>query len=369
MYDQLREDTLYMMVYAGVMVMAMMSSCYLLFRRGNAIAPDVTPPARLRHWTAIFFASIVLCHFWYLPTYFLTSSDDVMQGNLIAGLLDCMTIIPLMIVVLLTMLQDRRRPLWPVAVMVAPLVAGFAWCIASRSEDLLQVLFVYFLLMCFGFIIYMIRAIRQYRRWLCDNYADLEHKEVWQSFVVLGFFLLVYVVYLLDVGELIYEYAMEVILVVLICYLLWRVETLSDLSLPVNDAEEETGLTGDVEDNDFPLAIRNKIRLLLQQHCIDEQLYLQHDLTLLQLAKAIGTNRSYLSQYFSCQGTTYNAYINDLRIKHFVSLYHEAVAAQHPFTAQQLAQKSGFRNYNTFGAAFKKAMGMNTTEWMRNLAE
>ena len=128
MYDQLREDTLYMMVYAGVMVMAMMSSCYLLFRRGNAIAPDVTPPARLRHWTAIFFASIVLCHFWYLPTYFLTSSDDVMQGNLIAGLLDCMTIIPLMIVVLLTMLQDRRRPLWPVAVMVAPLVAAKTFC-------------------------------------------------------------------------------------------------------------------------------------------------------------------------------------------------------------------------------------------------
>ena len=33
----------------------------------------------------------------------------------------------------------------------------------------------------------MVRALRQYGRWLRDNYADLEHKEVWQSFVVLYF--------------------------------------------------------------------------------------------------------------------------------------------------------------------------------------
>ena len=53
----------------------------------------------------------------------------------------------------------------------------------------------------------MVRAIRQYGRWLRDNYADLEHKEVWQNFVVLAIFLLVYVIYSLDVGALIIEYA------------------------------------------------------------------------------------------------------------------------------------------------------------------
>ena len=329
-------------------MLSLIACCYLLFRRGNAIAPDITPPVRLRRWTAAFFASATLCHLWYLPMYFLTSSDDMMQGSLIAGLLDSMTIIPLTIVVLLTMLQDRRRPLWPVAVVVAPLVAGMAWCAANRSDDLLLVLLIYFLLMWFGLVIYMVRAIRQYGRWLRDNYADLEHKEVWQSFVVLGIILLVYVIYSLDVGELIYEYAMELVLAVLICYLLWRVETLSDLSLPVIDAEEETGGTEDVEDNDLPPSIRGNIELLLQQHCIDEQLYLQHDLTLLQLAKAIGTNRSYLSRYFSSLDTTYNAYINDLRVNHFVRLYHESVASQRSFTTQQLARESGFRSYNTF---------------------
>ena len=95
--------------------LALIACCYLLFRRANAIAPDVTPPVRLRRWTAIFFAAIALCHLWYLPMYFLTSPDEVMLGSLIAGWLDCMTVIPLMIIILLTMLQDRRRPLWPSA--------------------------------------------------------------------------------------------------------------------------------------------------------------------------------------------------------------------------------------------------------------
>ena len=66
MYDQIRVDPFYIMLYAVVTAMALMASCYLLFRRGNAIAPDVTPPVRLRRWTAALFAVFVVntCAFW-----------------------------------------------------------------------------------------------------------------------------------------------------------------------------------------------------------------------------------------------------------------------------------------------------------------
>ena len=346
----------FLMFYASVAMLSLIACCYLLFRQGNAFAKDVTPPVRLRRWTAAFFAAIALCHIWYLPTYFLTSSDDMMLGYHIAGLLDCMTAIPLTIVVLLVMLQDRRRPLWPVAVMVAPLAVGNAFCIATRSDTLLPVLFVYFLLMWLGLIIYMVRATRQYGRWLRDNYADLEHKEVWSSFVVLAIFFLVCAVYSLDVGELSYEYATEVINIVLICYLLWRVETLSALSIPI-------------QSDSAPLSVRNNIGPLLKLYCEEPQLYLQHDVSLSQLAHIIGTNRLYLSQHFSNQNTTYNAYINGLRIQHFIKLYHESVVTHQPLMVQQLALQSGFRSYSTFNAVFKQSMGMTATEWMRNVKE
>ena len=103
MYDQIQVDVFFLMFYASVAMLSLMACCYLLFRRANAIAPDVTPSARLRRWTAAFFAAISFCHLWYLPMYFLTSPDDVMQGYLITGLLDGMTIIPLTIAVLLAM--------------------------------------------------------------------------------------------------------------------------------------------------------------------------------------------------------------------------------------------------------------------------
>ena len=356
MHDQIREE-FFLMFYASVAMLCLNACCYLLFRRSNGIAPDITPPVRLRRWTAAFFAAIALCHLWYLPTYFLTSPDDMMLGSLIAGLLDSMTVIPLAIVILLVMLQDRKRSLWPIALMVAPLIAGNVWGIAACSYALLPVLFVYFLLMWLGLIIYMVREVRRYGRWLRDNYADLEHKEVWQSFVVLAIILMVYAIYSLDVGELIYEYALDVIIIVLVCYLLWRVETLSDLTLSQSNHDRST--------SDSLLA--KNIGPLLKQHCEDTQLYLQHDISLSQLATLIGINRSYLSKHFALQGITYNAYINGLRIQHFINLYHESAATHQPVSAQQLAYQSGFRNYKTFNAAFKKIMEMTATEWMQQV--
>ena len=342
--------------------MAFIACCYLLFRRGNAFASDITPPARLRRWAAVFFAIIALNHIWYMPLFYLSTGEDIMMWDLVGGFLDSMTVFPVAIIVMLTMLQDRKRPLWPVAVMMSPIVAVGALSVANRSYAFLPVVSVYFLLMCIGLVSYMIRASRQYGRWLRDNYADLEHKEVWQSFAILAIMLLVFAAYAFVSEGPAYQYAMQIIIVVLICYLLWRVETLSDLSI-----SEST--TKNVEDNAMSLSIRKNIGSLLKLHCEKSQLYLQYDLTLSQLSQIIGTNRLYLSQHFSSQGMTYNEYINGLRIQHFVNLYHDAVATHQPITAQQLAYQSGFRSYNTFSVAFKKIMGMTATEWMRNVAE
>jgi len=363
MYEQIRGDILYIMLYAIVMALALMASCYLLLRKGNAFAPDITPPLRLRRWTAALFASITMNHLWFMPPmFFLTSRDAVQITDLVGGLLDSMTFFPLAIIVLLTMLQDRRRPLWPVWLMMVPLIVGMVWCVAARSYDFVPMLIVYLLLICIGLIIYMVRALRQYGQWLRDNFADLEHKELWQSFVVLAIMMMVFGVYAVCNKGIVYEYILQLAAIVLICYLLWRVETLSDLHPSLVSHEEErteASPRGDVEG----------IGLLLQRHCIDTQLYLQHDLTVSQLAQAIGINRLYLSNYFSSQGMSYNTYINDLRIDHFVSLYRDAVAAGHSFTAQQLAHNSGYQSYSTFSLAFKQRMGQTVTAWMREFVQ
>ena len=373
------------MLYGMGTATAMGACLYLLLRRGNAFAPEVTPPTRLRRWTTVFFAVLTVGHFWYLPAAVLTD-EDVKMCMLVGGLLDCMTMGPLVLVLLLCMLQDRRRPLWPVGLMTVPLVVLMVAGIITRSEAYLPVVYGYLLLLGIGIVAYMVRALRQYGRWLRDNFADLEDKEVWQTFVVLAVILLIFGYYVSGDGSMVYEYIVQVLGIVLICHLLWRVETLSDLSLPihtdeaiaVDDAVAETVVTEDVEDNAQPsvcnrptsvASLAKNIGSLLKQHCEEPQLYLQYDLSLSQLATMIGVNRSYLSKHFALQGITYNAYINGLRIQHFVDLCHERAATHQPLSVKQLALESGFRSYSTFNAAFQQVMGTTATEWLHSVVE
>ena len=341
------------MLYAVVTVLAALGCVYLLFRRGNAFAADVTPPLRLRRWTAAFLAVIALGHVWYWPAMVFSSSEAVERWMLIGALLDCLLTIPVALVVMLCMLQDKRRPLWPVWAAVAPLVILMAWSVVTRSYALMPWMQGYFLLASIGFMIYMVFEVRQYGRWLRDNYADLEHKEVWQSLLVLAVIMFLFVYYVTGYGSITYEYIIQVSGLLLIGHLLWRVETLQDLSISQSPSSET-----------ISNASYEQIGALLKQQCEDTQLYLQHDLTLSHLAHALGTNRTYLGMYFSRQGTTYNSYINDLRIDCFVRLVREANAAQRPFTAQELAAQSGYRSYRTFSVAFKQRTGQSVKDWI-----
>ena len=98
---------------------------------------------------------------------------------------------------------------------------------------------------------------------------------------------------------------------------------------------------------------------------VKAQLYLQTDLTLQQLSEAVGVNRYYLSQYFTSQGTSYYAYIHDLRVRYFIARYRELAAAHEPIVAQKLAQESGYHSYSTFSTAFKERMQKSVAAWMR----
>jgi AraC-like DNA-binding protein len=164
------------------------------------------------------------------------------------------------------------------------------------------------------------------------------------------------------------QYAVQAFDCMFVILLLWRVETLQTLDdtlTPMPGLEAEVAVSTMVS----PTTLPPDIDLLLEGRVEATQLYLRHDIKIGDLCTAIGTNRSYLSLYFKRQNTTYNAYINGLRIQHFIRLYREAVAAKRTFTVQQLAEESGFRNYATFGKAFKQQMGQTATAWMRDAAE
>lgn len=349
------EFLLYFMLYGASAMTALIACIYLLFRKSNAISPDVTPPMRLRRWAAALFGVTFLGHIYWLLFYFY-SGDTNSVGCMIASYLDCLTLFTTIPGTLFAMLQDRKRRIWPVVIATIPFGGILALQVVNPNDNYFQFALAYFLLIYVIFTIYMVFAVKQYGRWLRDNYADLENKEVRLSHTLVVVILLLIIFYGFDGADLTISFIVQFLSIVLYCFLLWRVETLPQLeNVTVEDQSEQPE-----EQPEEPF------EQLLNERCVATHLYLQHDLTLLLLAQILGTNRSYLSQYFSRQGITYNAYINNLRIDHFIKLYREAVSAGKTIIVQQLAKDSGFRSYSTFSLAFKQKMGQSVTVWMQN---
>ena len=332
---------LYLLLHGAGTAVSVVLCLYLLLCRGKAIAPDITPPARLRRWTAALFGIMAMAHVWWILFYtFLDDTRSLIYGLLVA--IDCMTLPPVFIGTLLTMLQDRRRPLWPIFVVMTPCAVIAVLQISLPSIDLTTPNKVYGLVLIVAFIIYMVVAVRHYGRWLRDNYADLEHKEVWLSLTLLiGLMLLL----------MCYEYTDNYVMCT-IAHLIGFQHSATPHEAKSPSSKGEASHIGQ----------------LLAKHCEDTKLYLQTDLTLPQLSAAVGVNRYYLSQYFASQDTSYYEYIHDLRIRHFIARYRELAAAQEPIVAQQLAQESGYHSYSTFSSAFKQRMHKSVTAWIREEA-
>lgn len=90
-----------------------------------------------------------------------------------------------------------------------------------------------------------------------------------------------------------------------------------------------------------------------------EHVYLNPRLRLSELAMLLGTNRTYLSQYFNqnCESTFYD-FVNDYRIHHAKLLLHST-----DDTLETIAMNSGFNSLSTFRRAFVQREGMSPIEF------
>lgn len=360
-------DILFMMLYGATAMLTLAVALYLLLRRTNAIAPAVIPPRVVRRWAAAFLLTATASHVWWymFGTYWLT--DDRPARNIALIMLDHITLVPPATAMLLSMLQDRRRKLWPWLVAELPIVALGIAGIVMQDYKAMHWMNGWQSAVIIAFIVYYFQSLRRYNRWLQHNFADLEHKDIWKSMVFAAVLSVIYEAYCTNPGLMPLEYLSQFFTIFISIFIVWRVETLQELTV-----EATTSVTVQPEaDNATPAESTAMSPIdfapLLRERCEATGLYLQHDLTLAQLAHTLGTNRTYLSAYFARIGTTYNAYINQLRIARFERQFVEAMerTGKAGVTAKDLATECGFSSYSTFSAVFKKYRGVTVAEWMR----
>lgn len=346
---------------------------YLLFSRRNAWGDEIISNQRLRRQAGYTILAIAGSYVFLLLCLWLLS--DVETSMFCSATFDAAITYPLIFRFLLSLLQDKQRwkPYYyaPFLLYIVPLIGWL--CSHNLKWETVYVTMVTIVIV--SFIVYYLCAIRNYKRFLLNNYADIEQKEVgWSLGIILIFFLinLPYILIFKNPYICFVFYGCEILFVGFLVVHIDKQQVLENIASDNDDnadnMESEENPSEEISNQSAKLDNQQMEQLsqALLIHCEKTCLYLQYDLTLNTLAKACGTNRTYLGQYFTAKGTTYNAYINGLRIAHFQALYRSTLqqeASSRPIL-QKLAAESGFRSYNTFTRAFRTHTGITLKEWM-----
>jgi len=97
---------------------------------------------------------------------------------------------------------------------------------------------------------------------------------------------------------------------------------------------------------------------------VDQQLYLQTDLTLKETARQLKTNASILSKVINTGfAQNFNDFVNSFRVE-AVKEKMKSPDAQH-LTLTAIAYECGFNSKATFNRSFKKFTGMSPRDFMQ----
>ena len=117
---------------------------------------------------------------------------------------------------------------------------------------------------------------------------------------------------------------------------------------PLNDT------TSNISNKEHPFT-HTLNKLFKQDH-----IYLNPELSLSDVARLIGTNRSYLSEYFNnnCH-SSFIDYINNLRLDHAVDLMNK----NEKMSLDEISSSSGFNSLSTFRRAFVRKHGVTPSNY------
>jgi AraC-like DNA-binding protein len=219
------------------------------------------------------------------------------------------------------------------------------------TEDVINAYLVY--LWCYAWSIVIIGYIkvRQYQKYIRNNYSNIENvdlswiRPVFLFAIVSQISWLITSIYANTLGDIIY-YLSSIAMWLIVLYYSWDFNPINTQKVAQQPVQMPTSQPINEQ--------------LLEQLMTTEQIYLNKDLKVGDLARAMGTNRTYMSKYISSVlGMTFYDYINKMRIEHMsIPLMDE-----HPeYTLEHIAMESGFGSISTFRRAYIKCTGKSPKE-------
>lgn len=248
-----------------------------------------------------------------------------------------------------------RKVLW----MLAAYVPFFATYALWRHEGVIRCYMVCLFLAGAIIFVLWLRKARYYARYIRESFSNIDEIDISWLRAVAWLFV---ICQLLWVGISIVRHPLTDCFYYVMSIVLWQItleHVMRQKPITVEVAETEPM----VEDAEPMTPREYGFAQLLPSVVEGEELYLNPALSIKDLALRIGTNRTYLSDYFvNVLHTTFYDYINGLRIvKKCIPLLEE-----HPeYTLERIANESGFQSISTFRRAFQKIKGFTPSEYRK----
>ena len=91
----------------------------------------------------------------------------------------------------------------------------------------------------------------------------------------------------------------------------------------------------------------------------DKQLFLQQGFNINELAAAVGSNRTYVSESINAHfGRTFSDYVNHYRVEYAKNLLQAGA-----YTIGDIAAKAGFSSIESFRRNFRNETGLSPSQW------
>lgn len=136
-----------------------------------------------------------------------------------------------------------------------------------------------------------------------------------------------------------------------ICYFVYKHESVIDELTDSDAGPIDDGL----DDGNVAQGLAATVRQLFEE----EKIYLNPKLKLSDVARMVGTNRTYLSRFFNEEnGQTFYDFVNNYRVEHATQLLRTS-----SYTVLEVAEKSGFNSVSTFRRAFVAAHKCSPNEY------
>lgn len=260
-----------------------------------------------------------------------------------------MVAVPLYAFVLVELVRPGRLTLRSMLSQETPFVVLPLLYMATRWQPYVYVLVIWAAIYGTGYLIWTAFEIPRYNRHLMERFSNTSYINLnwlrtilFTFYVILGLWILDCLVIHLDV-ECLYMVC-NLILWTVISFFLFRHESVLD---------ELTDCTPPLPETSTELKPDNSLASRIEELFAVQKIYLNPSLKLSDVARAVGSNRTYVSNYFNRDAaTTFYDYVNTFRVEHACTLLSDTT-----LTVQEVAERSGFSGASAFARVFAKHKG------------